>query len=311
MKFCIYCDMKTVLITGGSGLIGNTLSDLLISKGYKVSHLGRTKKHLNGIESYQWNLKNGTIESGALEKADYIVHLAGAPIADKNWTDKRKKEIIESRSDSAKLILNFLKNLPKKPQAFISASAVGYYGAVTSSTIFTETDLPGNDFLADVCVKWEKASEGFSELNVRRAVIRTGIVLSEKGGALEKISFPIRFHIDPTTGKGDQFMPWIHISDLCGIYLKAIEDEEMNGTFNAVAPEHINQKQLIQAIKKRMRKILIVPPMPVTLLKLFFGERINILSKGSRISGDKIIARGYDFKFPKLKEALEDIITPS
>src|SRR4051812_20449630 len=179
--------MKTVLISGGSGFIGTHLCSRLIAKGYDVAVLSRTKKHLPGITTYVWNVSKNEIENGVIEKANYIIHLAGENIAGKRWTNKRRQRIIDSRVKPAMLLFEEVKKRNKNLSAFISASAVGYYGAVTSSKIFNESDPPANDFLGETCRQWEQAADSFKQLDIRTVKIRTGVVLANDGGALSKM----------------------------------------------------------------------------------------------------------------------------
>src|SRR5258708_33984710 len=222
---------KKILITGASGMIGAQLTEMLLAKNYSVAHLGRKKK--GNVPSFVWDVSNGVIDKDALQQTDTIIHLAGANVASSRWTEGRKKEILESRVKSTALLFQTLKNNRHTIQTFISASAIGYYGFGEENKIFTEEDNPGNDFLAQVTRQWEEAADRFATLGIRTVKIRTGIVLSKKGGALEKMVKPIKFGIGSPLGSGKQFISWIHIDDLCGIFLKAIEDEKMSGTYNA------------------------------------------------------------------------------
>ena len=189
--FCIFTLMKKVLITGGTGLIGKRLSFLLASKGYEVSVLSRSKSPESKYTTFVWNVKDQFIEEEAFQDLDYIIHLAGAGIADKKWSEKRKKEIIDSRVQSTNLLYNTSKRLKTPLKAFISASATGYYGSVTTATIFTETDQPANDFLGKVCRLWEESIFQFKNDKTRTVALRTGIVLSNDGGALKKMKTPL------------------------------------------------------------------------------------------------------------------------
>lgn len=300
--------MSNVLITGGTGLIGKRLTGILLEKGYNVSFLSRRSNNSGSVKVYKWHLKNKKIESGAIENADYIIHLAGAGIADKRWTNKRKKEIISSRVESSNLLIEKIKSSNNKPKVFISASAIGYYGMATSEKIFNENDKAGSDFLGECCLLWEGASEPVGGVGIRRVVIRTGLVLSDKGGALPKFILPSKYYIDGTLGSGKQYMPWIHIDDLCNIYIKAIEDGFMQGTYNAVAPEHITNKDFNTELRKVIKKKAIFPKTPEFLLKIVLGEMADMLTKGSRVSSKKILATGLKFRFSELKDALKDLI---
>lgn len=300
--------MKTVLITGASGLIGTHLTPLLQQKGYRVIHLNRSIPKEPTMETYLWDVHKQTIDERAVKEADYIIHLAGAGIADKNWTTERKKEIIDSRTESIHLLFKTIQQANTSLKGFISSSAVGIYGAVTSEKIYSETDLPAADFLGITCKLWEGAAETIAKLGIRVVKIRTGVVLSAKDGALNKMAAPIRFFIGSPLGTGKQYIPWIHIDDICNIYLKAIEDEKMQGAYNAVAPEHITNKQLTKAIARTVHRPLLMPNVPSFLLNLLFGEMSDVVLKGSRISCKKIQEQGFVFKYDQLDAALKNLL---
>jgi uncharacterized protein (TIGR01777 family) len=297
---------ETVLITGGSGLVGARLSQLLLEAGYQVIHLGRKKSRSGSILTYQWDLKKGIIEVEALLRADHIVHLAGAGVVDSRWTDDRKKEIISSRVDSANLLLAELKKLQLKPITFVSASAVGYYGN-TGSALVTEDAVPGNDFLAEVCTAWESAAKQFEEIGSRVVVLRTGIVLSTKGGALPKTAAPVKFGIGATLGDGTQYVPWIHIDDLCRQYIYAIQNEKMKGIYNATAPQPVTNKEFTDSIGDALGKKTINTPAPAFVLKLAMGEMAIAVLGGQRTSSMKIQEAGFTFNFPQVLPALKDV----
>jgi uncharacterized protein (TIGR01777 family) len=295
--------METVLITGGTGLIGRRLSFLLQSKGYEVRLLSRSENPNTKYKTFVWDLHKGYINEKAFEEVDYIIHLAGAGIADKNWSETRKKVLIDSRVESTKLLLQYAKKLNVSLKAFISSSAVGYYGSITSEIIFKEDDNPGNDFLAEICKLWEQAIFQFQEESIRTVAIRTGIVLSQQGGALKKMKTPVITAL----GNGLQYMPWIHMDDLCEIYIKAIEDSSMEGAYNGVAPEHETNKTFSKKLAKVFKRPFLPIGAPAFVLKTVFGEMATILLNGSRVSSEKISETGFRFAFPKLKDALTDL----
>jgi len=299
--------MKKILISGGSGLVGKHLYWKLINKGYSVAVLSRTKIKNADVKTYYWDLEKNEIEKEAIETADYIIHLAGANIGEKRWTKKRKKIILESRVKTAQLIFNAVKENKKKLTAYISASAVGYYGAITSENIFTEDDLSYPDFLGETCRKWEEAADNFETLGIRTVKIRTGLVLAKNKGSLSKIAKPVKFGIGSALGNGQQFIPWIHIDDLCNIYIKAIEDNAISGAYNAVATEHITNTAFTKTLAHILNKPFFFPNIPSFVLKLIYGKMAEILLKGSKVSSQKIINTGYQFKFPTLESALLDL----
>lgn len=300
--------MLTILITGGTGVIGRELSDKLRSKGYRVAILSRTTRKNTDIAHYYWDPDKKIIEKEALETADYIIHLAGANIGDKKWSKQRREQIINSRIQSANLLHDKISEASKKPKAFISASAIGYYGTTTSDKIFCETDPPGNDFLGETCRLWEHAADNFEKLGIRTVKIRTGIVLSKQGGVLAKMSVPTKLGIGSAIGSGRQYMPWIHIDDLCGIYVKALEDTQMNGAYNAVAPNQPTNKDFMQTLAHVLKKPFWAPAIPSLPMRIIFGQMSSLLLEGSRISPEKIIASGYNFLFPSLESALTDLL---
>lgn len=298
----------TVLITGGNGLVGNHLSGKLTEKGFKVVILSRTNYNEPGRTYCLWDPRRNEIDMKALSEADYIIHLAGANIGEKRWTKRRKKELEDSRVKTAGLILEKIKESNRKPKAFISASGTGYYGAVTSEKIYHEDDISGGDFTGELCRKWEEAAGRFEETGIRTVIIRTGIVLSEKGGALGRMALPARIGLASALGKGSQYMPWIHISDLCAIYLKAIEDEAMRGPYNAAAPEQCTNKQFVRGLAKALGRPFRRLNVPSLVMKILFGEMSEILLEGSRVSSEKISKTGYRFRFPSLEDAFADLL---
>lgn len=225
---------KNILISGGSGFIGKHLTYLLIEKGFSVSILSRSdKSNTADISYFKWDVSNQTIEEAAVLNADYVIHLAGENIAEKRWTAKRKLAIIDSREKSTQLIYSVLKKNNKKLDAFISASAVGIYGAVNGEEICTEETPLAHDFLGSTCQKWEDAIDFIENLHIRTVKIRTGLVLGKNDGFLKKLIPIFKYRLGSVLGSGKQYMPWIHVSDLCNVYLEAVVNEEMNGSYNA------------------------------------------------------------------------------
>ncbi|MFP4367126.1 MAG: TIGR01777 family oxidoreductase [Bacteroidales bacterium] len=302
-------DSNKILITGGSGLIGQELSKKLLQKGYEVAVLSRNKKTDAGIKTYQWDPLNNEIEKEAIETAGYIIHLAGANLSDKRWTGKRKQIIVDSRVKSADLLFDKVMESNNTIKAFISASAINYYGTVTSDKIFSENDTPGDDFLGETCRKWEKSANRFSDQGIRTVIIRTGVVLSGRGGALKKMETPVKLGIGSPIGSGRQYLPWIHLDDICNIYIKAIEDKNMHGAFNAVAPDIPTNGEFMKTLARAYKKPFWAPAVPAPLMKLLFGEMSSVLLEGSRVSTEKISESGFEFRFPELENALSDLIS--
>jgi len=295
--------MHNILITGGTGLIGKHLIKALSDKGYSISILSRKKISDSIYPTYMWNVDTMEIDNKAIEWADVIIHLAGTNIGAKRWTKKRKKEIADSRIKSSELIFNAVKKQNNKLKVFISASAIGFYGTINSNKIFTENDPPANDFLGEICNHWEQAVEKFKELEIRTVKIRTGVVLSKQEGALSKMIIPVKAGLGAALGSGKQFLPWIHIDDLCNIYIKAIGDSQMSGAYNAVASNETN-KSFTRTLAKILNKPLWLPNIPGFFLKMLFGEMADILLKGSQISNHKIKKSGFTFAFPDLEKTL-------
>lgn len=299
--------MKTILITGGSGMVGKRLSELLIGKGYKVIWLSRERYVKAQIPRYRWDYRKGEIDREAVEQADVIVHLAGSNLGDGSWTRLKKQKIVESRVQTAKLLLETVKKMDKKPEAFISASAVGFYGQETGEKIFTEEDNPADsDFLSRTCRKWEAEAFRFrDELDVRTVALRTAFVISKDSEAFGKMVLPTRFGLGAPLGSGRQYLSWIHIEDICRLYLKAVEDSAMQGVYNAVAPEFITNAGFMKTLAKEMKRPFLMPPIPAFLLRLFMGQAADMVLYGSRISSQKVIDAGYEFTYPSVKEAIE------
>lgn len=300
--------LATILITGGTGLVGRNLCKKLKDKGYSVAILSRASKKDAEIPTYTWDIDKNEIEKEALEKADYIIHLAGANISEKRWTVKRRKLIIDSRVKSAQLIFEKLKENNTQPKAVIFASAIGYYGAITTDKIFLETDPPSMDFLGDTCRLWEQSADSFENFGIRTVKIRTGVVLTKQGGALAKMITPFKLGIGLIIGNGKQYMPWIHIDDLCDIYVMAIENIQMNGAYNAVSPDHKTNRVFTETVAHVLTKPLWFFKIPAIIMKIIFGKMAAMLLKGSRVSSEKITNAGYKFKFPNLEGALVNLI---
>jgi len=299
--------MAQVLISGASGLIGKKLTALLLEKGHTVKHLGR-KENLNSkTPCYKWDLDKGEIDERAFENIDTVVHLAGAGIADEKWTAARKKEIIDSRVISSKLLAREINERGNQIKTFVGASAVGFYGAITNEKVYTETDASCEDFMGSVCKQWE---ESYTDINkeTRLKIIRIGVVLSKDGGALPKLAKTIRMGIGSALGSGKQNMPWIHIDDLVGLFYESITNENMHGIYNGVAPQHATNKVLSKAIAQTLHKPFFMPAVPKFILKLILGEMAVIVLEGVKVSSEKTQKIPFTFKYPELKGALEDLL---
>ena len=298
--------MQRVLITGGTGLVGMRLSELLTDRGYDVAHLSHSASGSSAYVTYQWDIDKGTIDGAAIDGSDFIIHLAGANLADGEWTKKRKQTIIDSRVKSAELLANYMKDHQHHVKAFISSSAIGYYGN-RADHIMDEESSKGTGFLPDVCEAWEEAANLIGRMDIRVAILRTGVVLSTRGGALPELEKPLKFHLGAYIGSGNQYYSWVHIDDLCNMYIKVLEDDTMNGIFNAVAPNPVRNKELIIAIEKVKNIVAINAPSPELVLRLAMGEMADMILDSTRVSSLKIEERAFNFQFSWIEDALKDL----
>lgn len=297
---------KNVLITGASGLIGSRLTQLLQARGYTVSHMGRTAR-AGSVKSYVWNVEAGTLDPEALRHANAVIHLAGAGIADKRWTPARKQEIIDSRVESTALLNNALRDPASTVKTVVMASAIGYYGFGFSEEVFTEASKPGTDFLAGVVKDWEAEADKIDP-SVRLVKMRVGIVLSEKGGALKEMLKPVQWYVGAPLGTGKQYMSWIHIDDLCYMFIHALENDSMHGAYNATGISPVTNRELTSAIGRAINKPVWLPPVPAVVLKAFLGEMANLVLYGSKVSSQRIQDAGFQFQFPLLDAALQNLL---
>ncbi|HTH82490.1 MAG TPA: TIGR01777 family oxidoreductase [Mucilaginibacter sp.] len=297
---------KHILLTGATGLLGSKLTELLLDKGYTVSHLSREPGSNPQVKTYIWDVAKGQIDEHCITGVDTIVHLAGAGVAEERWTDKRKKEIIESRTKSIGLIYQLLKRKGHQVKSVISASATGYYGD-RGDELLTEESTPGTDFLANCCLQWEHAVDAGESLGLRILKLRTGVVLAAEGGALSKLAAPVKFGVGSPLGSGKQWIPWIHEQDVIDMYLFGIEHETLNGVYNMVAPNPVTNKQLTKAVAKELHRPLWLPKVPAFVLQLALGEMSIIILGGDKVSAQKIEEAGFRFKYPTLTWALKDI----
>lgn len=303
--------MQTVVITGGTGLVGKALSQMLVKKGYQVIILSRKSESNKGNISFaQWDIKKKIIDTEAIKKADYIIHLAGAGVVDKRWTSAYKKEIVDSRVKSSELIIETLKKQSNKVKAIISASAIGWYGHdKAGGKPFTENDKPDAGFLGETCRLWEQSIESTELPQIRTCKIRTGIVLSNDGGALAEFKKPIKMGVAAILGNGKQIISWIHIEDLCRIFIHAIENENMKGSFNAVAPNPVSNKTLTLSLAKMMKGFFFIPVhVPSFILKIIMGESSIEVLKSTFVSSEKIRASGFTFYYPGIDVALKQLL---
>lgn len=306
---------KTVAITGGTGLIGSALVKALVARGDKVVLFARdpdkAKAQLPNLAGYyRWS---ATSESGewadVLSQVDALIHLAGAPVAAR-WSEEYKKQIYDSRVVGARHLVAAMSRLSSKPKVFVCASGVGYYGNQgygESVPILDESSPAASDFLARVCVDWEKEAFAAETLGVRVVAIRTGVVLSTKGGALEKMLIPFRLFAGGPIGSGKQWVSWIHIDDEVGLYLFALDNDAASGALNAVAPNPATMQTLAETLGKVLSRPAFLPA-PKAALELLFGEAANVIAEGQRVAPKRALALGYQFKYPELDAALIDLL---
>lgn len=307
--------MKTVLITGGTGLVGKALSEALAQRGFRVIILSRRKSANNNehgnksISFANWDVKRQTIDKDAIQQSDCIIHLAGASVAEKRWTNKRKLEIVSSRVDSCKLIADSLKKIPNKVSTVIAASAIGWYGADKNNDYsFVETDPSSEDFLGQTCKQWEAAIEPVSFLEKRLVKFRIGIVLSNEGGAYAEFKKPLRFGVASVLGTGRQIISWVHIDDVVRAILHAIEIEKMEGVYNLVAPKPVSNKELILTMARLIKgKSFFALPVPSFVLKIVLGEMSVEVLKSTRASSQKLQNTGFIFQYADINAAVTQL----
>ena len=308
--------MATILITGGTGLIGTALTPMLLSKGYEVIILTRQpdQKNTGAVKYANWNVESGTIDKDAIARADYIIHLAGTNVGEKRWTKKRKKEILDSRKKSGELIIKALIEIPNKVQCVLTASGIGWYGPdtkISKQKGFNENDPHSNDFLGEVCEQWEESLKPVVALDKRLIIFRQGIVLSKEGSAFTEFKKPLKFGIAAILGNGKQVLSWIHIEDLCRMYIYGLE-KKISGVFNAVAPQVVSNKNFTLQLAKKLRGEFFIPVyVPSFALKIVLGELSIEVLKSATVNDEKIKSTGFQFLYPSAEAALNNLITSS
>ena len=301
--------METVLITGGTGMVGKALTEHLIKQNYQVIILTRNPATAalspSPVRYAHWNPDKGIIDLNALAEADHIVNLAGAGVADKKWTRTYKQLIRSSRINSGQLIVKSLRENKNKVKSVISASATGWYGPDKSPGALAEENAPAyHDFLGETCALWEKSITPVISLQKRLIILRFGIVLSNTGGYFKAIKKAIQFRMAPIFGNGKQMVSWIHIQDLCSMISAAIQQEGISGIYNAVSPNPVNNQTFINTIKNQDSGLLFRFHVPALLLRLMLGESSVEVLKSVSVGANKILHSGFTFKFPKLENAI-------
>lgn len=304
--------MKTIGITGGTGLLGTHLSRLLAESGYDIIVFTRNpekkRKYIKNTTYAGWDPYKKEIDLESLAKVNVMVHLSGAGVADKRWTEQRKRTIVNSRVESTKFLVEALKHNAPNCNTLICSSAIGYYGTDTTDKPFTETDPPANDFLARTCVEWEKASEGTDKL-LRKVIFRVGVVLARESGALHELLRPMKFGFITILGSGEQMVSWIHITDMVRMLRFAIERTEVSGIYNAVAPKPVTHSNLMSNAAANRKGIKVFLPVPAPLLKLTVGELSTEVLKSCTVSAQKIIDAGFRFEYNYIDTALKDLMS--
>jgi len=295
-----------VLITGGSGLLGSSLTQKLLSENIEVVHLTREKNSKNDVKNYLWNWGKNEIDERCFNGITHIIHLAGAGIAEKAWTQKRKNTIVKSRVLTARLLHSKIESLNIDLKAFISASAVGFYGAQVSEKEFNESDVSYEDFMGNCCKQWENAADLFIPIS-RVVKLRLGVILDKDFGALPRIARMIKNRIGSPLGTGNQYMPWIHIDDAVEIFYKAIRNNEYSGVYNAVSTENITNSILTKSVGRVLNRKIWLPNVPSFILRFLYGEMSDTILKGVKVSNKKIKNLGFKFKYDKIDEALKYI----
>lgn len=296
-----------ILIAGGTGFVGKSIVAYLLEKGYSINVLSRKAKHQPSahLTFFEWDLQKEWIDAQAFEDVTAIINLTGANIGAKKWSKKRKKEIVESRVIAIELLYKYTQKSDLKIDVFISSSAVGYYGTVTEEEVFTENTSIGKDFLAKVCLEWEENALKFNELANRTVVLRKGVVIGEDGGMYQKLKPLMKRGLGVVFGDGYHYLPWIDVRDLARLYAFVLEDEKVNGIFNTVASEHITMNDFSSKMAQSLKSAIRLPNLPRFLIKILFGEMAVMLLEGSRVSNEKLLATGFEFKYNSIDDALQ------
>jgi len=296
---------STVIIAGGTGFIGSVLSKELISKGYNVLIISRKIPDIEKDENITYKTWD-SLQSVDFEDVSALINLAGASLAAGKWTDSYKKIIIDSRVNSTRALVEFVSKTKKPPKVFINASAVGYYGD-RADEVLIESSSSGQGFLAKVCIEWENEAINASKYT-RTVIARIGVVLDKNEGALSKMLLPFRFFAGGPLGRGNQYFPWIHIKDIIGLFIFAIENNSLNGSMNFTSPKPVTMNEFAKTLGKVMKKPSIFK-VPEAVLKIMLGESAEMITNSQRVNPEIALSNGYDFRFADVNEALYDIIS--
>lgn len=298
--------MKKILIAGGTGFVGKQFIPFLVEKGYSIHVLTRkpSANSSKNIRFFQWEIERQYIDKKAFEGVEILINLTGANIGEKRWTEQRKKEIIDSRINSIDVLYQYISENKFNINTFISSSAVGFYGAVTTDKTFVETSDNGNDFLASACQKWEDAALKFNDLGIRTIILRKGVIFGKEGGMVKKLSPLAKLGINVSLGSGKQYLPWIDIRDLVRLYYFILSNTQLKGIFNAVATEQITMSDLSKALLQAFGKKSFLPNAPAFVIRLLFGEMAVMLLEGSKVSNEKLKTTGFIFEFDTIGKSL-------
>jgi uncharacterized protein len=302
---------STILITGGTGLVGSHLCRLLSQKGYRVhvyTRNARSQKNEAGVSYFDWNPAQGTYEAAALQGVNAVVNLAGAGVADKRWSATRKKEILDSRVQAGQTLVKALDETANTVQTIVQASAQGWYGDDTEASRanggFEEASFPATDYLGGVCKAWEESVKPLADMGRRIVYLRIGIVLAREGGMVKELEKGMRFGLAPVFGNGRQTVSWIHVADLCGMILHAIETPALTGAYNAAAPQPVAQKLLVNTMARARQRFFIPAWAPGFMMRLLVGEMSVEILRSITLSTKKIQKTGYVFAYPAIENAM-------
>lgn len=299
--------MKNILIAGGSGLVGKRLTDFLIQEGFEVGVLSRSDRESDRVRYFQWDPKSGDVDPACIAWADGLINLAGEGIADKRWTEDRKAAITESRVTSNRVLLTAFQKAGKMPKAYLSAGGMNYYGD-SGDHWRSETDPKGDEgFLPKSCARWEAAVDEWAQAGIRTVQFRISIVLSTQGGALPKIAMTLPVGIVPYFGNGMQWYSWIHIDDLCRMFVHALKNTDMSGIYNAASPFPVQNKSLAKQLLTATDRSGLTPSVPAFALKLGMGDMSETVLSSVRLEVSKIKNTGFKWNFPELVPALKDL----
>lgn len=297
---------QTILLAGGTGFVGKALVSFLSDQGYRLHVL--TRRPIASVEEnirfFKWNIEEEYIDADAFEGVNAVINLTGANISEKRWTKKRRQEILESRVHSINLLYQYVRQYKVPLETFISTSAVGYYGTVTSDQIYTETDESGDDFLGDICSKWETAAQQFDDLGVRTVILRLGVVIGKKGGMYQRLAPLAKKGLSVSLGSGKQYLPWIDLRDLARLFEFMLIRDDVRGTFNAVSSEYITLNDFSQALLRSFGKKSFLANVPAFVIRLVLGDMSVMLLEGSRVSNGKLKRIGFIPRFDNIEDSL-------